>query len=129
ESAIVPKEIDGRTVVHAVLVLRSGVIPEKVIESANKQLDPFQQIRSFSVWPVLELPKTSTGKLKRKAIAEGIIAEPSTNKIGNTITRLLSGNASQEKLDEDLGLGSLDRVELLMELESAGGVNLDEAAF
>ncbi len=43
--------------------------------------------------------------------------------------QLLAGVAGDKRLDQDLGLSSLDRVELLMELESSAGQDIDEAAF
>jgi long-chain acyl-CoA synthetase len=129
ESAVVARNSDGRNAVHAVLVLRAGVNAGQVVRLANKKLESFQRIQSFSIWPQSELPKTSTGKLKRLAIASGITSSEPSSAVQNVAARLIAGNVQEQRLNEDLGLGSLDRVELLMELEASAGVEIDEVAF
>jgi long-chain acyl-CoA synthetase len=129
ESAVVAKESGSRSVVHAVLVLNPEVDAAEIIQSANGKLENFQRIQSHSVWHQSHLPRTSTGKLKRLAIAHGVVPTEETETVEDVARELLSGVASGKRLDDDLGLGSLDRVELLMDLESSGGVVIDESAF
>lgn len=55
----------------AVLALRgSGDQASAVIERANAKLPEFQRIRHWFLWPEPDLPRTSTGKVKRKPVAE-----------------------------------------------------------
>ena len=124
DCAVVPKEQDGRLQAHAVFVLSSGVsknLVEDIVSQANEKLESFQRIRSFSIWLDGELPRTSTGKLKRLAIAAAIQGNPVLEqKQAALANRILEGSQENARLDEDLGLSSLDRVELLVELERSG---------
>jgi long-chain acyl-CoA synthetase len=129
ESAVVAKESASRSTVHAVLVLHPDANASEIIQNANSKLENFQRIQSHSVWTQPHLPRTSTGKLKRLAIANGVVPSQEEETVEDVARDLLAGVASGKRLDDDLGLGSLDRVELLMELESSGGVLIDESAF
>jgi len=129
ESAVVAQDAGGRSMVHAVLVLRAEANADEIVRVANSKLEKFQRIQSWSIWPDSHLPRTSTGKLKRLAIAKGIVSAVREDTIEDVAMQLLSGVSADKRLDEDLGLGSLDRVELLMELEASGGTAIDEAAF
>lgn len=128
ESAVVPAESEGRTHVHAVVVLEDNVVSEElpdVIKKANDQLESFQRIQTFTLWPERVLPRTSTGKLKRMAIAQGTVGDRIAEE-ESMVQRLLSGKT---KDSEELELSSLDRVELMVELEEQSGVELDDRAF
>jgi long-chain acyl-CoA synthetase len=128
---VVAKDVHGRTQVHAVLVLKRELQQEeidRIIGNANAQLENFQRIRSYSLWPGTELPRTPTGKLKRLPIAQGIVtANEPDNKTDRVLAELFSG--SNRSMDQDLGLSSLDRVELLVELERRTGTPIDESSF
>jgi long-chain acyl-CoA synthetase len=133
DSAVVAKEAGSRSVVHAVLVLKDDTKADQadgIIQDANRQLESFQRVQSYNIWPLAELPRTSTGKLKRLAIAQGAAAASvaSENTPEQLARQLLSGAHGADS-DQELGLSSLDRVELMMELESAGAADIDEAAF
>ncbi len=39
------------------------------IERANARLAEFQRMRRWMLWPEPDLPRTSTGKVRRKAVA------------------------------------------------------------
>lgn len=132
DSAIIGRDVHGRTLVHAVLVLKEKLKGEdlaRIISGANAQLENFQSILSYSVWPGSELPRTPTGKLKRLAIAQGTAMEQEVeNKTDRIISEVLNGS-NRSSLDQDLGLSSLDRVELLVELERRTGNTIDESSF
>ncbi len=54
----------------AVLAVRgAGVVAAKAVEAANERLAEFQRIRRWVLWPEPDLPRTSTGKVRRKAVA------------------------------------------------------------
>jgi long-chain acyl-CoA synthetase len=62
----------GTDRVHAVLILEPGANQDNILREANSQLADYQRIRTASVWPYPEFPRTEgTGKLKRHEIAKG----------------------------------------------------------
>ena len=54
--------------VHAVLLMEEPGQAKAVVQQANKQLAPQQQIRGFTVWPESEFPRTHTLKVKRQDV-------------------------------------------------------------
>ena len=132
ESAAVAEDRAGRTRVHAVLVA-AGMGDEKIaaaVAAANGHLEAHQRIAAFSRWPEAALPRTaSTHKLRRAAVAAWVNGQSATTVAAaedwrEYLARLL-GVARERllpeaRLAEDLGLGSLDRVELLAWLASRG---------
>jgi long-chain acyl-CoA synthetase len=136
ESAVVGGEKNDR--VHAVLVLDPGVAVDDVVRAANAQLADPQKIRRAFVWPDPALPRTEgTRKLKRAAIREW--AKPGgTPPVGqqgadplSTLLAKYSGRAdlSPATTLEELGLSSLERVELMVGIEDAFQTRIDEGAF
>jgi long-chain acyl-CoA synthetase len=129
ESAVVSGGSDEKPRVHAVLVLCEGS-GDEAIAKANAILQPHQQIQSWSIWPQDQLPRTSTGKLKRLAIQKGTMAtsaqEPQVEQIAS---KILEGRFDSSKMDSDLGLSSLERLELMMELEQKAGIEINETEF
>jgi long-chain acyl-CoA synthetase len=132
ESAVI-----GKDRVHAVLVLKPGVDADDVVRQANVKLEEHQKIRSVSVWPGAELPRTkTTSKLRRAEIAAVVQqgAGQPVSKPGTDLTGLIEKYApgrtiGPETTLEELGLSSLDRVELMMDLEEKLGASVDERAF
>src|SRR3984957_8681753 len=62
----------GTDRVHAMLILEPGTSGEEAVRRTNARLADFQRVRSFSIWPHDEFPRTEgTGKLKRFDIAKG----------------------------------------------------------
>lgn len=140
ESAVVGDERGGRGRVHAVVVAPAAdeAALAAAIAAANQHLEPHQRIAGYSRWPGAALPRTaSTHKLQRAAIAAWLnhpdAAAPTAPAAAETwrdfLTRQLGldpGRLRPEaRLAEDLGLGSLDRVELLTWL-AGHGVMLEE---
>jgi long-chain acyl-CoA synthetase len=129
----------GRERVHAVLVLDSGADKDEVIRSANAQLEEHQKIRSVSIWIAGDLPRTEgTGKLKRPAIQKWVDAggppPPTVPGPHSEIAAVLQRYAPHRTITpettlEELGLSSLEQVELMVELEERFNVTLDERAF
>lgn len=130
ESAVVNGGTDDKPRVHAVLVLRENADADEVVANANSILQPHQQIQSWSLWPHDELPRTSTGKLKRLTIQKGTTGTVSDeSQVERIASKILEGRIDSSKLDSDLGLSSLERLELMMELEQKTGVDINETEF
>lgn len=128
----------GRGRVHAVLVLKPGADKEEVVRLANAQLSDHQKIRSVSVWTGGKLPRTAgTGKLRRHAIQQWVDAggpPPPALSLDDQITTLIKNYAPDRTITpettlQEIGLSSLERVELMVELEQSFNVAIDEARF
>jgi long-chain acyl-CoA synthetase len=139
DSAVVGVPIGTEERVHAVLILEPGIEADAVIRQANAQLDDHQKIRRALVWPEPELPRTDgTRKLKRAAIREWVLsggAAPRLVQQGtDALAALIAKYAGRENLSpqttlQELGLSSLDRVELMVALEDTFQTRIDEGSF
>jgi len=139
DSAVVGVAVGSEERVHAVLVLEPGIDPDTVVRQANAQLEDHQKIRRAVVWPEPELPRTDgTRKLKRAAIRDWVKSGRAVPRLApsgaDALASLVAKYAGRENLSatttlEELGLSSLDRVELMVALEDAFQTRLDESAF
>jgi long-chain acyl-CoA synthetase len=124
--------------VHAVLVVDAGANLEDITRQANARLAEHQRVRTASTWPGEHLPRTDgTGKLKRVEIrrwARGelrsVVAAHEEDAVEALIGRLSHGRrVSAATSLEELGLSSLERVELMVALEQRLQTTVDEGAF
>jgi long-chain acyl-CoA synthetase len=138
DAAAVGARLGTEERVHAVLVLEPGADADAIVRQANAQLEDHQRIRRVLVWPEPELPRTEgTRKLKRAAIRDWVNAGAAPRTAGagsDRLSALLAKYAGREDLPpgttiEELGLSSLDRIELMVALEDAFQTPIDEAAF
>jgi long-chain acyl-CoA synthetase len=139
-SAVVPLLTAAGTEPVAVLLFRgSEEQAHAAVVAANRQLAEYQQIHQWRLWPELDLPRTSTGKVRRPKVTEWVNAHQraATSEDGAdpllalilSISHANPGNSSDEaRLSEDLGLDSLGRVQLQSELEQRLGLTLDDTA-
>jgi long-chain acyl-CoA synthetase len=148
DSAVVGAPAAGSTAerVQAVLLLAPGTDPDLIMRTANARLADHQKIRAAAVWPGTELPRTEgTRKLKRRELRAWVMGQQSPAagpspvgptfrsdkpKVAEILARFAPGRTieSGTTIDE-LGLSSLERVELMMALEEAFQVTVDEGAF
>jgi long-chain acyl-CoA synthetase len=136
----------------AVVILRGEAHVSAVVGRANDSLAEYQRMRMWMEWPEEDFPRTNTLKPRRRMIAEAaatqmlgkspLLAQRARETWGtradqgplaDLITRV-SGRAvtalrEDASLDSDLGLSSLDRVELLSALEDRYQVDLSETRF
>src|SRR5690606_19737201 len=137
ESAVVGVTDGAQERVHAVLVLDAGAVPDVIVGLANGRLQDHQRVKSVSVWPGAELPRTEgTRKLKRTQIRTWVIsgaapaAAPTGSSVEDLIARFAHGrDVSGATTFDELGLSSLERVELMVALEDRFQTRIDEARF
>ena len=137
ESAVIGIAEGSQERVHAVVVLEHGIDPNSVVREANARLQDHQRIRTISVWPGNELPRTEgTKKLKRAAIRAWVAAggQPLAVPQGDTLEAVLGRFARGRDVSgtttlEELGLSSLERVELMVALEDRFQTRIDESRF
>jgi long-chain acyl-CoA synthetase len=143
DSVVVPLAHNGNAEPCAALILRSGEADAaRIIDRTNQSLAEYQRIRRWIIWPDEDFPRTSTQKPRRAEIAaaaQKILSGDGTSvPVGKTalanlishITKRSAGNfAENARLDSDLNLSSLDRVELLSALEDRYQVDLSETRF
>jgi long-chain acyl-CoA synthetase len=139
DCAVVGIERRGNSEPCAVLIVRDGAMAQEVMERANQSLPEFQRMRMWVHWPQRELPRTNTQKLRRNLIAEFAARKilqagesdlggdnPLIELIERITARSVIGTKADMQLDSDLGLSSLDRVELIGALEDRYQVDLSE---
>ncbi|MGE5618314.1 MAG: AMP-binding protein [Sphingomonadaceae bacterium] len=144
--ARVPRVKDSAAVewhggVYAVLLLEEGADPRRVVMEANRYLDPSQKIQGYTVWPGPDLPRTPTMKVNRRLVLEwlkegekGKRAAASAEAAGTPLRRVVAelAHVSSDKVEAaaqlgaDLGMDSIELVELVVRLEQELGVDLPE---
>ena len=142
ESAVVGASAPGSTAerVHAVLVVEPGVDVDDVLRAGNAQLGDHQKIRAASLWPGAELPRTEgTRKLKRRELKQWLGGEQrrdrpgekaGTRTVESVVARFAPGRTiTPSTTIDELGLSSLERVELMMALEEGFQATVDESKF
>lgn len=131
ESAVV--EYKGR--IHAVLLMdeNAGERAAEIVSQANQRLGEAQRVQAFTVWWEDDFPRTTTLKVRKNEVIKKLEAReqehdvvatsvaPAGDEITALLTRIADMPASQIKpesrLGDDLGLSSIDRVELLSLIE------------
>ena len=138
ESVVVGLARDGEERVHAVVVLETPTDPALIAREANRELGDHQRLREVLVWPGDRLPRTEgTQKLKRGVVrtwaeqgAVQVTAKTDTGDrtVVSILERVAGGTLSRDTRLDELGLTSLERVELLMVLENELDSTVDEGA-
>jgi long-chain acyl-CoA synthetase len=139
DCVVVGIERGGNTEPCAVVIARADARVEEVVERANQLLAEFQRMRMCVKWPQEDFPRTNTQKPRRNLIAEFATRQillaggkdvesdsPIMELISRITGRRVTGVNAQAQLDSDLGLSSLDRVELISALEDRYQVDLSE---
>jgi long-chain acyl-CoA synthetase len=121
-----------------VLILRNGNA-EEAVRRANEQLAEYQRMRCWLIWPEGDFPRTSTQKPRTNLIQAWAEAQAKGSSNGlqmpegglaDLISRVTRRSATAldpgARLEDDLSLSSLDRVELMSAIEDRYGVDLDE---
>jgi long-chain acyl-CoA synthetase len=123
ESVVTGLPQDASEHVHAVVILKdSDTDMEALVRRANEKLEAHQRIKSWSLWPADEFPRTaSTLKIRRAEVRR---------QLGGGTAEEAPLRTPQPIQEKDLSaMSSLERIELLAELESKYGTELNEDEF
>jgi long-chain acyl-CoA synthetase len=131
DSAVVASRRGGEELVHAALILKEPAAnPAGIVGEANRRLESHQRIQSWSVWPDEDFPRTpSTMKVKRGEVARRIAPGETAEKADAAEGILARFRGAGSRPGQELAISSLERVELLSELENQYGVEIDERRF
>ncbi|MBI3645174.1 MAG: AMP-binding protein [Acidobacteriales bacterium] len=146
DCVVVGLERGGNAEPCAVLILRDRNEDAKaIVARANETLAEYQRMRSWFVWPEEDFPRTSTGKPRRHVIRDAVAAGMSGQRTGegarasipsplSELVARVTGRTPQKlspdaDLESELGLSSLERVELMGALEDRYQVDLSETKF
>ena len=142
DCVVVAIERGGNAEACAVVIVRDKSEVEEVVRRANRSLAEHQRMYSWMEWPEQDFPRTNTQKPRRNVIAEAVRSKlgegtrpregegtPLGELIARVAGRAVPGLRADSALDSDLGLSSLDRVELLSALEDRYQVDLSETQF
>jgi len=124
----------------AVVILRGEDKLEKVVQRANLGLAEYQRMRLWMEWPEEDFPRTNTQKPRRSVIRDGMQEKLATRAVESGTNQPLSaliervigrptGPLQEDAKLDDLGLSSLDRVELISALEDRYQMDLSETRF
>jgi len=139
--AVVPVSTAAGPEPCAVLAVRGAEEQAaRAIEGANRRLAEFQRIRRWVLWPDPDLPRTSTGKVRRKEVSTWLeriqtaATSPASARtfaastdwlltlIGQISGEPLPGVGDELRLAEDFHLDSLGRVQLAAAIEDRLGI-------
>lgn len=154
DAAVVGLTRDGELRVHAVLLTAHPEEAESIVRDANARLTGSQQIRSHSIWPDEDFPRTPTQKVKKRLVLDSLSqAKPDgepAHQAAKPAQPVAAGEAAGSgglialvaavanlppasvnpgsRLSSDLGMDSLARVELLGVIEEEQGAYIDDSA-
>ena len=125
--------------VQAILALETGTDVDAVVRTANTKLLDHQKIRGATVWTSGELPRTEgTRKLKRRELKQWLEMSAGAPRAAagalRSVPTVVARFAPERTINatttiDELGLSSLERVELMLALEEAFQLTVDEASF
>jgi long-chain acyl-CoA synthetase len=142
DCVVVPFERGGNAEPCAVLLMENRVDgneedARKAIENANGSLAEYQRVLRWFLWPEPDFPRTPTGKPRLNLIAARATeswdgsspARTARGGLEELLARFAGEKGASEKLEKELNLSSLDRVELMSALEERYQVELNETSF
>jgi len=158
-AAVVPLDTGTGPVPAAALIFRGS--PEQAqsaIDAANTSLSEYQRVYRWKLWPQLDFPRTSIGKIQRRTVEQWIAAQyagpdwvnahgidargsiqscevpaAAPDPLSALIAALTRSQPAKldddARLDRDLHLDSLARVQLQTELEQRLSVTIGDEEF
>ena len=142
DCVVIPMERGGNAEPCAIMLMERGADSEEdsargAVEKANGSLAEYQRVHQWFVWPEPDFPRTPTGKPRLSLIASRAVerfdgASPASGQrdaLDDLVAKFSSTQGASGKLESDLNLSSLDRVELMSALEERFQVELNENSF
>jgi long-chain acyl-CoA synthetase len=155
DCVVVGLERGGNAEACAVVILRDGSgDASSIVARANESLAEYQRMRRWYVWPGADFPRSATQKVRRGMVGDVVVASSNANSSSDSNSKTnataadrsvrstlgldgtgakVSSNTNPRVADRSvhstLGLSSLERVELLSELEDRYQVDLSESQF
>lgn len=139
ESCVIGVDKGSGEEVHAVLIPDgSGKAPQEIIDQANSSLDTLHRITGYTLWNEPEFPKTTTLKIKKFAVREQLEKGPEggdaaagRDSLLNLLAKVTGTSADKIReeslLVSDLGLTSIDRLELVSFLEQEYRLDIEDS--
>src|SRR5215469_4256337 len=146
--------VGGNAEACAVLLLRDNASADSIVAAANRSLADFQKIRCWFAWPDEDFPRTSTQKPKLDVIRQAVETQFNGSRpAGTTVAAATAASSALQqlildaagrkgqsqaareasienaRLEDDLNLSSLDRVELMAAIENRYQVELSDRDF
>jgi len=132
----------GDEIGAALLLDPTAASVETIRTAANRHLAAHQAIRRAVAWEEADFPRTATGKIKRREVAAAVRlldrgaaaarGDAAPKRVAEALARIrgdLAGSAdAKARLVQDLGLDSLDVLELVAQIEDETGVAIEEGA-
>jgi long-chain acyl-CoA synthetase len=142
DCVVVPSGPEANAEPSAILLMKSSSgaslqAAREAIERANVSLAEYQRVRRWVLWPEPDFPRTPAGKPRLSLVAARAAelsdgSSASKEKAGpldELLAKFSQAKGSSEKLEKELSLSSLDRVELMSALEERFQVELNETSF
>ena len=146
DCVVIPFAQDGNAEPCAILLMQDSneSAARAAVDEANVSLAEYQRIRRWLLWPELDFPRTATGKPRLSIIVsrarELLNGQPTTHSdlpvslsghraVAGLLAMVGKRKEGSTRLEHELNLSSLDRVELMSTLEEKFHVELNEASF
>jgi len=156
DCVVIPLTQDANAEPCAILLMddSSASAGRVAVDGANASLAEYQRIRRWLLWPELDFPRTSTGKPRLPVLASraqellsgqpanhgaagesGLVQPVGFNSpsgragVAGLLAKIGGRQAEASRLEQELNLTSLDRVELMSALEEKFHVELNETSF
>jgi long-chain acyl-CoA synthetase len=142
DCVVIPDPRGGNAEPFAIALMDNGTETRaqdlrQAVENANASLAEYQRVHRWLVWPEPDFPRTPTGKPRLSIIAAGAAelfhgsspANAPAGTLDDLLAKFSTAKGATEKLEKELNLTSLDRVELMSALEERFQVELSETSF
>ncbi|MEO8725128.1 MAG: AMP-binding protein, partial [Acidobacteriaceae bacterium] len=148
DCAVVGLKQGGNAVPAAAIIAQDRQAPEgdmeEAVRRANELLADFQKIRRWMIWREDDFPRTSTQKPRTNLIQQAVSARFGAEAVdgasaaggGGALAQLIARTTRQRgavspesRLEEDLNLSSIDRVDLMSAIEDRYLMDVDEIRF
>jgi long-chain acyl-CoA synthetase len=149
DCVVIADQHGGNAVPFAVMLMGNGTqtteqAVREAIENANASLAEYQRVYRWLIWGEPDFPRTPTGKPRLSLVtaraaqqvngaspanADFLQVNDRRGTLDDLLTKFSAAKGDSEKLEKDLNLTSLDRVELMSALEERFQVELNETSF